>query len=86
MDVTVDRFRFIKENKLLILGLITLVFVLIFVVRLILGYQNCNITKLKGGVLQKCDCTGLEVTVKITSSSGEQKTVCLGRISNKITY
>ena len=86
MELPVDKIRFLRENKWSVAGLIVFIFVLIFVINLILGNQNCNITTIKNGVIQKCDCTGLEITVKSTESSGEQKTICLGRVSNKVEY
>jgi len=81
-----DRFKAVKEHKYAIIGGIFLFFIILFFILLISGTQDCEIVSLKDGVLQNCDCAGLNITVKSISNSGERKTVCMGIIKNKIKY
>lgn len=82
----VDKFKAVKEHKYAIVGGVVLFFIILFFVLLISGTQDCEIVSLKEGVLQNCDCSGLDITVKSISNSGERKTVCMGIIRNKVKY
>ncbi len=75
------RWEAIKEHRYSILGSIMLFFVVVFFLMLLSGRQDCEITSLREGVIQTCDCRGMVITVKSTVNSGEKKTVCLGRVA-----
>lgn len=64
-----------------ILGVLVILFLLV-----VSGAQDCDITQIRGGVKQTCRCIGMEITVKSTTNTGEQKTICLGVASGKKTY
>ena len=81
-----EKLEYIREHWVLSLIIVVLALTLIFFVLLISGRQNCEITSVRDGVFQTCDCWGFEITVKSTANSGTQKTVCVGRISNRQTY
>ncbi len=79
-DKTYTRYESLKDHKYAILGAVLLILTVIFLIFIILGRFDCEITHLTEGVFQTCECSGLEITVKSITNSGEQKTVCLGRI------
>lgn len=80
------RFKFIKEHKMIFAGVIIGIIGLIIIILAILGQLDCEDTQIREGVRKTCDCQGLEITVKSSTNSGEQKTICLGKISNPKTY
>jgi len=81
-----DKLKVIKEHKFAILGGIFLFFTILFFVLLISGRQDCEIVSLKEGVVQNCKCQGLTITVKSIANSGERKTICLGRVADRLKY
>jgi len=86
LPIQKDKFKAIKDHKFAIIGAVVLVLIITFFILLITGTQDCEIVSLKEGVLQTYDCKGLTITVKSISNSGERKTVCLGRIKNKVKH
>lgn len=81
-----EKFKLIKENWMSATGVLTLTLFIIFLILIIAGRLDCELVSIKEGVYKTCDCKGFEVTVKSTESSGQQKTVCLGFITNKRTF
>jgi hypothetical protein len=86
MDQILEKIRVIRENWIASLGVVLLTIVIIMFILILTGRLDCELTSLKGGVYQTCDCTGLEITVKSITNSGEQKTICVGRVQNRIKY
>lgn len=78
--------KVIKQYKWYILGGAFLLSVLVTGILALTGTLDCERTSIRGGVYQTCDCVGFEVEVKNTTSSGERKTICLGKINNKQSY
>ena len=76
----------IKKNKFLTLLSLLFIVVIITLILVSTGRQNCLIVHIKDGVKQTCDCTGLEITVKSTTMAAEKRTVCIGQIQNRISY
>jgi len=81
-----DRWGVVKEHKWGILGGIIFLLVVFSFIMLYSGNQDCEITSLRDGVLQTCDCRGLTITVKSITNSGEKKTVCLGRVAKTTVF
>ena len=78
--------KLIKKYKWYILSGVFLLFVLVMGILALLGSLDCERTSIRGGVHQNCDCQGFEIAVKSTANSGERKTICIGRITNKNVY
>ncbi len=85
-EETYDKIEFVKEKWVLFAGGFLLLLIVGIFGLIISGVQDCDLISIKSGVVRTCDCQGFEVTVKSTANSGEQKTICLGRIVNKKTF
>lgn len=82
----ITKWDIIKEHKWAILGGVVFFLVIVFFIMLFSGTQDCEITSLREGVIQTCDCQGIPVTVKSITNSGEKKTVCLGRVRSLVIH
>ncbi|OGC45124.1 hypothetical protein A2V49_04710 [candidate division WWE3 bacterium RBG_19FT_COMBO_34_6] len=83
---TITFLQKLKERKGLIILSLFLILTIFSFILLLSGAQDCELINIHEGVKKDCDCKGLILTVKSTTSSGERKTVCLGIISNKTKY